>query len=619
MLLSSQGNEIHGERYTPRNQGGRVTPGSASTTQEVEAKSAGLSPSEDRWMFVLALLLIVATIALYFPVKHYPFITFDDRDYVTRNYQIQSGLDWDTVQWSFTTFYSSNWHPLTWLSHALDYQLFRLNAGGHHETNILFHALNAGLLFWVLWRATGYAGRSFMVAALFALHPINVESVAWISERKNVLSMFFFLLALGAYRWYAQSAPQLVVPHPSHRRWEGGKIGRYLLVVFLYALGLMAKPQIITSPCVLLLWDYWPLQRMFAPKDESSGTVEAPGFSPANLASPSTRALAPEVPELPGAALPARSLTWLIVEKLPLFLLSAASAMLTLKAQASTGALNGVFNSFPFSIRLENAIVSYVRYIGKALWPSHLAVYYPHPETLLNPWQVAGAAVLLLVITALVIAGRRRRYFLVGWFWFLGTLIPMIGLVQVGAQAMADRYAYLSFIGLFLMICWGVADFQPATRRADSAWTAEGHTSSAWLAVACLAMLLALAAVAHQQLWYWRDTLSLWEHAAEVTRDNWMAEDMLGGATLEMGKPDLALAHYYRALALKPDDPISNINIGNWNLYAGKPREAIGYYQEVLRSPRSPEVLRTKATEGLQRAYHALGMTDTSGVSSKQQ
>ena len=576
----------------------------SASSPKLEIRSRqGAEALPEKWGFALALLLIVATVTLYHSVKRYPFVTFDDRDYVVRNFQIQSGLDRDTVQWAFTTFYSSNWHPLTWLSHALDYQLFKLNSSGHHDTNVLFHALNAALLFWLLWRATGYAGRSFMVAALFALHPINVESVAWVSERKNVLSMFFFLLALGAYRWYALKP----------------RIDRYLAVASLYALGLMAKPQIVTFPCVLLLWDYWPLQRMFAPKDESSGTVEAPGFSPANLASPSTRALAPEVPELPGAALPARSLTWLIVEKLPLFLLSAASAMLTLKAQASTGALNGVFNSFPFSIRLENAIVSYVRYIGKALWPSHLAVYYPHPETLLNPWQVAGAAVVLLTITALVIAGRRRRYFLVGWFWFLGTLIPMIGLVQVGAQAMADRYAYLSFIGLFLMICWGVADFQPATRRADSAWTAEGHTSSTWLAVACFAMLLALTAVAHRQLWYWRDSLALWEHAAETTGSNWMAEDMLGGVTLEMGKPDLALAHYYRALALKPDDPISNINIGNWNLYAGKPREAIGYYQEVLRSPRSPEVLRTKATEGLQRAYHALGMTDTSGVSSKQQ
>jgi tetratricopeptide (TPR) repeat protein len=533
----------------------------------------------EKWGFALALLLIVTTVALYYSVKRYPFVSFDDRDYVIRNFQIQSGLDWDTVQWSFTTFYSSNWHPLTWLSHALDYQLFKLNPAGHHDTNVLFHALNAAVLFWVLWRATGYAGRSFMVAALFALHPINVESVAWVSERKNVLSMFFFLLALGAYRRYALKP----------------RIDRYLAVTSLYALGLMAKPQIVTFPFILLLWDYWPLQRMFAPKENSHDSLGA-------------------------TEIPARSVTWLIVEKLPLFALSAASAILTLKAQASTGALNGIFNSFPFSIRLENAIVSYVRYIGKALWPAHLAVYYPHPETLLNPWQVAGAAVLLLTITALVIAGRHRRYLLVGWFWFLGTLIPMIGLVQVGAQAMADRYAYLSFIGPFIMICWGVADFQPSPRRADATWTTEeGHTSSAWLGIACFAMLLALTAVAHQQLWYWRDTFSLWEHAADVTHNNWMAEDMLGGATLEMGKPDQALAHYYRALALNPDDPISNINIGNWNLYVGKPQEAIEYYQRVLRSPRSPEVLRTQATEGLQRAYHTLGMTDTTGAGSKQQ
>src|SRR5271165_5065986 len=552
--------------------------GSSSPTQEVEAKSAaGLSPSQDRWMFALALLLIVATIALYFPVKHYPFITFDDRDYVTRNYQIQSGLDWDTVQWSFTTFYSSNWHPLTWLSHALDYQLFRLNAGGHHETNILFHALNAGLLFWVLWRATGYAGRSFMVAALFALHPINVESVAWISERKNVLSMFFFLLALGAYRWYALRP----------------RADRYATVVFLYALGLMAKPQIVTFPCVLLLWDYWPLQRMFAPAGAPSGTA-------------------------PGAVAPAKTFSWLLLEKLPLFLLSAASAALTIKAQRTSGALNGVFTTYSFPSRLENAIVSYVRYMGKALWPSHLAIFYPHAEGLLNPWHVAGASLLLLAITALVIVGRRRRYFLVGWFWYVGTLIPMIGLVQVGGQAMADRYAYQSFIGLFIMICWGVADFQPATRTSGSSWTEEGHTSSAWLTVASLALLLALTATAHRQLWYWRDSVALWTHAAEVPGGNYFAEDFLGGLMVELGKPDDALAHYYRALAMNPGDPVSNLNIGNWKQHDGKPAEAIEYYQQVLRSPRAPAILKTKATEGLQRAYHDLGIVGPSGEPSQQ-
>ena len=584
---------------------------SVSSTEPATASRPEPRTRPERRGFFLALLLIVATIVLYHSVKHYPFINFDDRDYIIRNFQIQTGLDWDTVQWSMTTFYSSNWHPLTWMSHALDYQFFKLDPGGHHDTNVLFHALNAALLFWVLWRATGYAGRSFMVAGLFAFHPINVESVAWISERKNVLSMFFFLLALGAYRWYAEgsfkfrvsfeSAPQGSAD--SGRQLTSSNLetrtlklpfGRYLLVMLFYALALMAKPQAITFPFVLLLWDYWPLQRMFPPQDGSSGLSQT-------------------------EALPARSLTWLIVEKLPLFALSAASAVLTLKAQGSTGALNGVFNRFPFSLRLENAIVSYVRYLVKAVWPAHLAVYYPHPETPLPLWQVAGALVVLLAITALVIASR-RRYFLVGWFWFLGTMVPMSGVVQVGAQAMADRYAYLPFIGLFLMFCWGLAYFQPAAAsRVGEEWVKEGHSSSTWLAVAGIALLVALAAVAHQQLWYWRNSLALWEHAAETTSGNWMAEDMLGGVTLELGKGDLALEHYRRALELNPNDPISNLNIANWHMYAGHPRDAIEYYQQVLRSPRAPEVLRSKASEGLQKAYIELGSTNPEAQGVKQQ
>ena len=558
---------------------------SVSNPEQGVKPHAGAKALPERWGFALALLLIVATVVLYHSVKHYPFVTFDDRDYVIRNFQIQSGLDWDTVQWSFTTFYASNWHPLTWMSHALDYQLFRLDPAGHHDTNVLFHALNAAVLFWVLWRATNYAGRSFMVAALFALHPINVESVAWISERKNVLSMFFFLLALGAYRWYATR-----IPSASRLRQVGGAVARYLVVMLLYALGLLAKPQVVTFPFVLLLWDYWPLQRMFTPINVSS--------------------------RRPPADIPSRSLVWLIAEKLPLFALSAVSSILTVRAQSGSGALNGVFTSYPFPVRLENAIISYVQYLGKAVWPAHLAVFYPHPETLLNPWEVAGAAVLLLAITVLVMASS-HRYFRVGWFWFLGTLVPMIGLVQVGAQGMADRYAYLPFIGLFIMICWGIAHFQPAARHADSDWLEEGHSSSAWLAVACIALLVALAAVAHQQLWYWRDSVALWEHAAETTRGNWMAEDMLGGVMLELGKPDQALTHYTRALALDPDDPISNINVGNWNVYASHPREAIEYFEKVLRSPRAPQVLKTTASEGLQRAYQQLGIVDTPGQSSE--
>jgi protein O-mannosyl-transferase len=555
-----------------------VTSAGPITVREVGSRPNARPPAlSEKWGFALALLLIVVTVALYRPVKSYPFITYDDPEYVIRNYQIQSGLDWDMMQWAFTTFYASNWHPLTWMSHAIDFRLFRLNPSGHHDTNVLFHALNAALLFWVLWRATGYAGRSFMVAALFALHPVNVESVAWISERKNVLSMLFFLLALGAYRWYALKP----------------RADRYLTLAALYAMGLMAKPQVITLPFVLLLWDYWPLRRMFAPADPRDRTGA-------------------------DAVVPAKSFLWLWVEKLPLFALAAADAVLTMKAQGSTGALNGVFTSFPFPIRLENAVVSYVKYMGKAVWPSNLAIHYPHPESWLSPWQVAGATALLLVITVLVLAGRRWRYFLVGWFWFLGTLVPMIGLVQVGSQGMADRYAYLPFIGLFIMICWGVAGFQP-TALTDPAREEKGQSSGIWLAVASFAMLLALTAVAHRQLWYWRDSEALWTHAVEVTHGNWMAEDFLAGVMMEVGKPDQALAHFYRALAINPNDPVSNTNIGSWNLYVGKPIEAIGYYQKVIYSPRAPEILKTQAREGLDRAYRALGTGGTSPESSKQQ
>ncbi len=373
--------------------------------------------------FLLAFLLMLLTLAVYNPVKRLAFVNYDDRDYVTRNIQVQSGLEWDTVQWAFSTLDAANWHPLTWLSHALDYQLFGMNPSRHHSTNLLLHALNVALLFWVLRRATGYAGRSFMVAALFALHPINVESVAWVSERKNLLSMLFFILALGAWRWYAQKP----------------RLHRYAVVAILFALGLMAKPQIITLPFVLLLWDYWPLQRMFRSPDLSEPSLYPP-----------------------------RPFSWLVVEKLPLLVLAAASACITIVAQRAGGAMSGL-SYFPRSIRLENAVVSYVRYIDKALWPARLANFYPHPQGLLNPWQVLAAFALLLGITALVIAQRRHRYLLVGWFWFLGTMVPMIGIVHVGAQGMADRYAYLPFIGLFLMICWALADWArrfQATRMA---------------------------------------------------------------------------------------------------------------------------------------------------------
>src|SRR5271167_1729827 len=312
--------------------------------------------SPRKWAIFLSLLLVAASIALYYPVLHYPFSNFDDPGYIVNNEHVKFGLDWDVVQYAFTTFDNTFWHPLTWLSHGLDCHLYSLDAGKHHRTNVLLHAVNAVLLFWVLLQATGYAGRSAMVAALFALHPINVESVVWISERKNLLSMLFFLLALAAYRWY--------VSQP--------RIGRYSVIVLLYAMGLMCKPQVITFPLVLLLWDYWPLRRMFAATPESPAPATA-------------------------APMPGRSFSWLVVEKLPLFVLSAVSAVITVKAQATGGAMSGPLNTYPFLLRLANAIVSYVRYLGKSVWPSRLAFMYPHSA--IAAWQVFAAFVLLAIVT----------------------------------------------------------------------------------------------------------------------------------------------------------------------------------------------------------------------------
>ncbi len=440
--------------------------------KRVEPAHAGLSSSPTTQRLLLSFLLVVATLAVYYPVGGHPFLNYDDDLYIVYNPHVHAGLQWTTVAWAFTSFDASNWHPLTWLSHALDYQLFQLNPAGHHYVSLLLHALNVLLLFWVLQRATGYVGRSAVVAGLLALHPINIESVAWIAERKNLLSMMFLLLALGAYRWYTQC-----LPRPSRRRLEAGQIGRYSVVVILFALGLMSKPQIITLPFVLLLWDYWPLGRMFAPDKSAQART----------------------------AMPARGFSWLVLEKLPLLALSIASAVVTLLAQRSAGAMSGL-QWQPFPIRVENAIVSYARYLGKALWPSQLSLLYPHPGSSLQIWQVLTALILLLAITALAVAERkRRRYLLVGWLWFLGTLVPMIGLVQVGVQAMADRYAYLPFVGLFIMAVWGLAD-----------WLAERRVSAAWQAGVSAAMLVVLAIVSHHQLDYWSENVKLWSRVVAL-------------------------------------------------------------------------------------------------------
>ncbi|MGB9489468.1 MAG: hypothetical protein WCA92_03275 [Terriglobales bacterium] len=374
-----------------------------------------MSPSPGRRTFerqtlVLCLALVAAVLVSYSSVVRNQFLDYDDDRYITENPNVKAGTTWATVAWAFTTYDESNWHPLTWLSHALDCDLFGLNPVGHHAVNVLLHAASAVLLFLLLQQATGFRWRSLMVAALFALHPINVESVAWAAERKNVLSMLFFLLALLAYGWYARKPG----------------FGRYSAVFVAFVLALLSKPQVITFPFLLLLWDYWPLERFAA------------------------------LPPTPQAGI-APKVSSPLLEKVPFLVLCLASAVVTMKAQGAGHTIKD-FSQFSVSLRLENAVISYLRYLGKAFWPSNLVALYPHRTRLYPAWQVVAAVIVVLLSTALVLLKREQRYLAVGWFWFLGSLVPMIGLVQVGDQAMADRYAYLPFIGLFLMITWLLAD-----------------------------------------------------------------------------------------------------------------------------------------------------------------
>jgi protein O-mannosyl-transferase len=500
---------------------------------------------------VMGLLLVVATLALYNPVSRNGFVNFDDDRYVTGNAQVRAGLRWSTVTWAFTSLDQANWHPLTWLSHVLDCQLFQLNPAGHHYTSLLLHAANALLLFLILQWFTGYTARSLMLAALFAVHPLNVESVAWVAERKTVLSMFFFLLALAAYGWYV--------------RRPGGV--RYMALALLFACGLMSKPMVITFPLVLLLLDYWPLGRLAWGQASA-----AEGGCPYALSSQPLRALC--------------------IEKIPLLALSAGSALITMIAQRSGGAVLTSAAHAPL-LRFENAILCYALYIKKALWPSHLAALYPYPHAL-PAWEVFTAALFLLAVTGVVLTNREHRYLVVGWFWYLGTLAPMIGLIQVGNQAMADRYAYLPLIGLFIMIVWAAAD-----------WAGARHLSTKLLAAAGLAILLALSVVTHIQLSYWHDDLTLWAHALAVTQNNFVAENNLASALIQQGRTDEAISHFRAASALEPQDATSQLNLGIYAQEHGDLQQAAARYDYVLQLATDTQ-LRASAYANLGTVYFAL-------------
>ncbi len=528
------------------------SPAVAKRLDQPGVSISSLFPSSQKRSVLLCLLLTAAVLVAYRPVTHNGFLNYDDDAYITSNPYVRAGLTWATVKWAFTSYDQANWHPLTWLSHALDGQLFGLNPAGHHFVNVLLHGANAVLLFLLLQSATGFRWRSLMVAALFALHPINVESVAWAAERKNVLSMLLFLLALYAYVWYAR------LP----------RLRRYAVVAFLFALALLGKPQVITFPFLLLLWDYWPICRIGV-RDGADATAQRDDI-------------------------PKRSSGWLVLEKLPLLVLSAASAVITMKAQNAGGAIRTASQYSPL-LRIETAVISYVSYMGKALWPSNLVALYPHPTQLYPPWQIGTAGLVLMLVSAFVLRERDRRYLAVGWFWFLGALVPMIGLVQVGAQGMADRYAYVPFIGLFLMLTWLVAD-----------WAQANQVRPEWLAVAAVGWLLVLGALTYRQIGYWHDIPLFWSRTLALTENNYVAHDTLGEYLARQGRTEEAAAHFRAALAIRPDDLPANLDLGTYEHGRGNLPAAIERYRIVALHAGNVN-LRATAYGNLGSAYRQMG------------
>ena len=517
------------------------------------------APQSSGHIYTWCLVLAVATLALYSPVIAHPFVNYDDRDYVTENQHVQSGLSMPTIAWAFTSTDQANWHPLTWLSHEMDCEIYGLNPHGHHLTSILIHTANVLLLFLLLQWATGATGPSAMVAALFALHPFNVESVAWVAERKNLLSTFFFLLAIGAYGWYARQ--------PSLRR--------YAILAGLFALGLTAKPMVITLPFVLLLLDYWPLSRI------QGWSTPCPAFP---------------VPQAPWPRL--------LLEKVPLLALSVASAAITMFAQRSGNALESL-GHIPIQLHLENAIYSYAKYVAKIFWPVNMALLYPHPLNKLTFFQVGLSAIFLVAVSVLVWQSRERRpYAISGWLWFLGTLVPVIGLVQVGPQGMADRYAYIPTIGIFVLLVWGFKD-----------WASSRPGISKSLKPIAFVVLAYLAVLTFRQIGYWRSSEELWTHTLQITEDNYIANDMLGSLLVQERRPD-ALQYFEAAARIAPWDPDSHQAVGAALQDRGDLQGAIREYQVVLHA-RDPRLLAyTYANLGV--IYRQLGNDAAARLSSEQ-
>ena len=507
-------------------------------------EQSGLAFRGRAWLAGLALVVLV--FLAFGGALRCGFVRFDDDVYVFENPAVGRGLTWEGVRWAFTTGHAANWHPLTWLSHMADVELFGLDPMGHHAMSLWIHALNAMLLFFVLGRMTGRSGLSFFAAALWAVHPLRTESVVWVSERKDVLAMFFGLLAMGAYG-------------------QQGARGRGAWTALFFALSLMSKPTWVTLPFLLLLVDYWPLRRW-----------------------------------------PAESTRRLVLEKWPLFALAAVSCVVTYLVQHRGGAVQA-FERYPLDTRLANAAVAVVVYLRDLIWPYGLSFFYPHPGAGIPGWQMGSSAALLILLTGAVLwAVRRQPWWFVGWLWFLGTLVPMIGLVQVGAQARADRYTYLPHIGLLAALVWGAAEIAeqiccrpgggPTGRLKSRSGTRPTRGVQTGLVLVACALVLGLTLLSRRQTMIWRDSETLFRHALAVQEANAVAHGNLGSWLATQGRGDEARLHLGRSLALQPRFNEAHINLGNLDLQEGRREEALAQYRQMIGDfPRHVQALNNVA------------------------
>jgi protein O-mannosyl-transferase len=528
---------------------------------------------------IFCLILILVSSAVFEGVRTHQFV-FDDLGFISRNSLVKDGLTWNGFTWAFTTRLMGIWHPVTWLSHLVDCQLFGVAPAGHHLMNLFFHIGNTLLLFLLLLFCTKAEWPSFIVAALFAIHPLHVESVAWVAERKDVLSTFFWLLTMWAYVGY--------VRNPGLRR--------YGLILICFSLGLMAKPMLVTLPLVLLLWDYWPLRR-WAPPGTPTSEIGQPGGN------------------FPYPRISLKRLVW---EKTSLFILAVIFSLVAIHAQQA-GAMVVSLADIPLGARIGNALVAYVSYLGKTVFPFHLAVLYPHPGNATPWWKVLGAAVGLALLSWIIIRqALRRPYLLVGWLWFLGTLVPVIGLVQVGPQAMADRYTYIPLIGLFIMVAWGMTDL-----------LARWRCPRFILPLVAGIMIVAFGIAAWFQVGYWRNSVSLFQHTLSITPNNPLIEGALGEALYFQGEEDQALVHFQEAIRLDPPLGLAGLAWGmattnNPELRNGAKAVELAKLANQMTSYQQPEALDTLAaayaeagnfSEAISTAQRAIELARASGRS----